>query len=233
MKKNKFLLLVAGILAVLFMTPSQAKAKTVNVYFFRSNSCGYCAAAKQFFETLKEDEEYKDLFEIKDYEVSTQKNSNLMYDAAEIMGDTLQGVPYIVIGDESWNGYSSTYDDDLKEKIKEVASDDDFVDPLASLITDFEAGGDDGLIILGILAGVIIVVGVGIYFARKDADKLEKSIALEEKKEEPKKEEVKAEKKTTSKPKTQTKTTTKKTTDKKTTTAKKAKSSKKSTTKKK
>lgn len=230
MKKNKFLLLVAGILAVLFAVPCQAEAKTVNVYFFRSNSCGYCAAAKEFFETLKEDEEYKDLFEIKDFEVSSTKNSNLMYDAAEIMGDTLQGVPYIVIGDESWNGYSSTYDEDLKEKIKEVSSDENFEDPLATLIADFEAGGDDGLIILGIIAGVIVVVGVGIYFARKDTDKLEKAIALEEKKEEPKEEikEVKTEKKTTSKPKT----TTKKTTTKKTTTTAKKKTSTKKTTKK-
>ena len=230
MKKNKFLLLVAGILAVLFAVPCQAEAKTVNVYFFRSNSCGYCAAAKEFFETLKEDEEYKDLFEIKDFEVSSTKNSNLMYDAAEIMGDTLRGVPYIVIGDESWNGYSSTYDEDLKEKIKEVSSDENFEDPLATLIADFEAGGDDGLIILGIIAGVIVVVGVGIYFARKDTDKLEKAIALEEKKEEPKEEikEVKAEKKTTSKPKT----TTKKTTTKKTTTTAKKKTSTKKTTKK-
>lgn len=229
MKKNKFLLLVAGILAVLFAVPCQAEAKTVNVYFFRSNSCGYCAAAKEFFETLKEDEEYKDLFEIKDFEVSSTKNSNLMYDAAEIMGDTLRGVPYIVIGDESWNGYSSTYDEDLKEKIKEVSSDENFEDPLATLIADFEAGGDDGLIILGIIAGVIVVVGVGIYFARKDTDKLEKAIALEEKKEEPKEEikEVKTEKKTTSKPKT----TTKKTTTKKTTTAKKKTSTKKTTKK--
>ena len=230
MKKNKFLLLVAGILAVLFAVPCQAEAKTVNVYFFRSNSCGYCAAAKEFFETLKEDEEYKDLFEIKDFEVSSTKNSNLMYDAAEIMGDTLQGVPYIVIGDESWNGYSSTYDEDLKEKIKEVSSDENFEDPLATLIADFEAGGDDGLIILGIIAGVLVVVGVGIYFARKDTDKLEKAIALEEKKEEPKEEikEVKTEKKTTSKPKT----TTKKTTTKKTTTTAKKKTSTKKTTKK-
>ncbi len=230
MKKNKFLLLVAGILAVLFAVPCQAEAKTVNVYFFRSNSCGYCAAAKEFFETLKEDEEYKDLFEIKDFEVSSTKNSNLMYDAAEIMGDTLRGVPYIVIGDESWNGYSSTYDEDLKEKIKEVSSDENFEDPLATLIADFEAGGDDGLIILGIIAGVIVVVGVGIYFARKDTDKLEKAIALEEKKEEPKEEikEVKTEKKTTSKPKT----TTKKTTTKKTTTTAKKKTSTKKTTKK-
>ena len=229
MKKNKFLLLVAGILAVLFAVPCQAEAKTVNVYFFRSNSCGYCAAAKEFFETLKEDEEYKDLFEIKDFEVSSTKNSNLMYDAAEIMGDTLRGVPYIVIGNESWNGYSSTYDEDLKEKIKEVSSDENFEDPLATLIADFEAGGDDGLIILGIIAGVIVVVGVGIYFARKDTDKLEKAIALEEKKEEPKEEikEVKTEKKTTSKPKT----TTKKTTTKKTTTAKKKTSTKKTTKK--
>ena len=37
MKKNKFLLLVASFLAVLFIAPTHANAETVNVYFFRSS----------------------------------------------------------------------------------------------------------------------------------------------------------------------------------------------------
>ena len=46
---------------------------------------------------LQEDEEYKDLFLVKDFEVSSKKNSNLMSEAAEIMGDTASGVPYICL----------------------------------------------------------------------------------------------------------------------------------------
>ena len=227
MKKNKFLLLVASFLAVLFIAPTHANAETVNVYFFRSSSCPHCQAAQEFFAELQEDEEYKDLFVVKDFEVSSKKNSNLMSEAAEIMGDTASGVPYIVIGEESFMGYSSSSDENIKNAIKETYENEEFVDPLATLMADFEAGSDDGLIIVGILVGVAVVVGVGIFFARKDTDKIEKTIDNEEKKEEPKKAEVKPE------TKKDEKATTKKSTAKKTSTSKSKSTTKKATTKKK
>ncbi len=230
MKKNRILLLVASFLTILLMTPTYANAETVNVYFFRSSTCPHCQAAQEFFSELQEDEEYKDLFVVKDFEVSSKKNSNLMSEAAEIMGDTASGVPYIVIGDESFMGYSSSSDDSIKTAIKETYENEEFVDPLAELMTNFESGSDDGLIIIGIFAGVVIIVGVGIFFARKDTDKIEKSIVNEEKKEEPKKVEVKPEtkkvEKATTKKSTAKKTSTNKSTTKKTTTKKKATSKK-------
>lgn len=227
MKKNKFLLLVASFLAVLFIAPTHANAETVNVYFFRSSSCPHCQAAQEFFAELQEDEEYKDLFVVKDFEVSSKKNSDLMSEAAEIMGDTASGVPYIVIGEESFMGYSSSSDENIKTAIKETYENEEFVDPLETLMTDFETGSDDGLIIVGILVGVVVVVGAGIFFARKDTDKIEKAIDNEEKKEEPKKAEVKPE------TKKEEKATTKKSTAKKTSTSKSKSTTKKTTTKKK
>ena len=225
MKKNKFLLLVASFLAVLFIAPTHANAETVNVYFFRSSSCPHCQAAQEFFSELQEDEEYKDLFVVKDFEVSSKKNSNLMSKATEIMGDTASGVPYIVIGEESFMGYSSSSDENIKNAIKETYENEEFVDPLATLMADFETGSDDGLIIVGILVGVAVVVGVGIFFARKDTDKIEKTIDNEEKKVESKKDEVKPEakkvEKATAKKSTAKKTSTSKSTAKKTTTKKK------------
>ena len=227
MKKNKFLLLVASFLAVLFIAPTHANAETVNVYFFRSSSCPHCQAAQEFFAELQEDEEYKDLFVVKDFEVSSKKNSNLMSEAAEIMGDTASGVPYIVIGEESFMGYSSSSDESIKTAIKETYENEEFVDPLATLMADFETGSDDGLIIVGILVGVVVIVGAGIFFARKDTDKIEKAIDNEEKKEEPKKAKVKPE------TKKEEKATTKKSTAKKTSTSKSKSTTKKTTTKKK
>lgn len=233
MKKNKFLLLVASFLAVLFIAPTHANADTVNVYFFRSSTCPHCQAAQEFFSELQEDEEYKDLFVVKDFEVSSVKNSNLMTDAAEIMGDTASGVPYIVIGDQSFVGYSSSSDEEIKTAIKETYENESFVDPLAELMTDFDSGSDDGLIIVGIFVAVIAVVGVGLFFARKDTEKIEKSIASEEKKEEEKKAEVKEEavkeEKTAVKKNTSKKTTTKKNNNN---TTKKTAATKKKTTKK-
>ena len=232
MKKNKFLLLVASFLAVLFIAPTHANADTVNVYFFRSSTCPHCQAAQEFFAELQEDEEYKDLFVVKDFEVSSKKNSNLMSEAAEIMGDTASGVPYIVIGEESFMGYSSSSDESIKTAIKETYENEEFVDPLATLMADFETGSDDGLIIIGILVGVVVVVGAGIFFARKDTDKIEKAIDNEEKKEEPKKAKVKPETKKEEKATTKKSTAKKTGTSKSKSTTKKTAATKKKTTKK-
>ena len=177
MKKNKFLSLLLGLVAFIFISPVVANAKTVNVYFFRSSTCPHCQEAQAFFEELQQDEEYKDLFVIKDYEVSSKANVNLMEKAIEKMGNNSSGaVPYIIIGDEAFLGYSSDSDDDLKEKIKEVYADDSFVDPLADIINDSNQTDNDNLIILGIFAGAIVLIVGGLYFARKDTTKLEKAI---------------------------------------------------------
>ena len=235
MKKNKILLLMASLLTVLFIAPTHANADTVNVYFFRSSSCPHCQEAQAFFKELQEGEEYKDLFVLRDFEVSSKKNSNLMSEAAEIMGDNATGVPYIVIGEESFMGYSSSSDENIKNAIKETYENEEFVDPLASLMSDAENGSNDGLIIVGILVGVIAVVGVGIFFARKDTDKIEEAIEKEEKKEEIKKVEekpvTKNEGKTSTKKSTTKKASTSKTSTKKTTTAKKTTTKKKTTKK--
>ena len=229
MKKNKGLIFLASLLTIFFVGIANAEAKTVNVYFFNMNGCSHCAEAKEFFAELEADEEYKDMFAVQSFEVSTSReNSDLMDEASEIMGDDNNGaVPYIIVGDESFIGYSDSVGESIKEEIKETYEDDDFVDPLAELIMSGPTKSNDGIIILAILGGVVVIVGLALYFARKDTTKLEKSIALEEKKEEAQKEEVVEEVKTAKK------TTTKKKTTKKSPATKKPGTTKKTTTKKK
>lgn len=191
MKKNKFIMLLISLIAITFAGTVSAQAKTVNVYFFRSSTCSHCQEAKAFFEELQQDEEYKDLFVINDYEISSKKNMSLMEKVVEKMGNNSSGaVPYIIIGDKAFLGYSSSSDDEIKAKIKEVYEDEDFVDPLTDIINDANSTNNDGLIALGILVGTIILISVGVYFARKDTTKLEKAIENEEKKNE----EIKTEK---------------------------------------
>ena len=226
---KKAILLVASFLGLLFLVPGNANAKTVNVYLFRSDTCPHCQAALAYFNELAEDEEFKDLFVLQDYEVSSRQNSELMSEAAEAMGESSSGaVPYIIIGEETFLGYSESSNEKIETAIKETYENEEFVDPIAPLITNADTTNSDGVIIFGIFAGVIIIVGIGLYFARKDTTKIEKAVALEEQKEkeakqiteEPKKEEKKA-----------TKTTTKKTTTKKSSTGKKTTTKKKTTKK--
>lgn len=267
MKKKSIVLLVVAFLSFLAI-PFKASATTpVTIYFFRGDGCSFCAAAESFFESLAEDEEYKDLFVVKDFEVwNDEDNADFADEVASVMGDTLEGVPYIIVGDESWNGYTETYDDAIKAKIKEVAEDDDFVDPLAEMVANYEANipeeENNSLVSIAILIGVVVVIGAGLYFARRGVeseDKLEekenKKEIVKEKKEtktleepqentkkgtvkpaEEKKEEKVSEKTTEQPKKTAKKNTSKSTNTKKNTTtkttSKKSTNSKKTTTKK-
>ena len=220
MKKKSLGLFLVGLLMCLIM-PFKVEAKEpVTIYFFKGETCSYCAAAKTFFTSLADDSEYKDMFVLKEFEIwNNKKNAELASKVAEKMGDTLNGVPYIIIGDKTWNGYTSSYGEAFKEQIKKVYNDDNYTDTLKDLVSEYEDGASNdnsSLISVLIILGVVIVLGATIYFARRgvESDKEEKVVS------EPK---VSTEHKKSSSPKKQTssKQTAKKTTTKKTTTNKK------------
>ena len=48
--------------------------KAVTMHVFYSPTCGHCAALHEFLGELKEDKDYKDKFNIKDYNVSDSLN---------------------------------------------------------------------------------------------------------------------------------------------------------------
>ena len=244
MKKKSIVLLVVAFLSFLAVPFKTNAATPVTIYFFRGEGCGYCAAAESFFDSLKEDDEYKDLFVVKDFEVwKNQDNADFAEEVADKMGDSLGGVPYIIIGDETWTGYTDTYDDAIKAQIKEIAADDNYVDPLAEMVANYEANipeeDNNSLISIALLVGVVAVIGIGLYFARRGvesetdvkeekkkettSEKKEAPVVEEpqEEKEEEKEEEKKKEEKITEKTEEPKKETPKKTSTKSTTTKKK------------
>ena len=91
----------------------------VAVYFFRGEGCPHCQEAEEWFESIEE--EYGDLFEIVDYEVwHSQENSDLMEAVAKSRGDSASGVPYIIIGDKSWEGFKNDYGPEMLDEIKSI-----------------------------------------------------------------------------------------------------------------
>ncbi len=230
--KKKSLIVLLLTMAFLFVAPKAVFAQEkVKVYLFRSDTCPICQKAVAFFNELAEDEEYKDMFELVDFEVSSSKNAKLMNEASEAMGDgEVSGVPYIVIGDRSFGGYTSSWDDDIKEEIKTTYEDESFVDPLKDIVGETD-NSNDTLITVGVLAVAVVLIGGVIFLARRGSESsLEeepKEAIVEEKKEEVKeeiKEEAKKEdvqeKKPSSKKKTVSKTSSKKVTGTKSTTKK-------------
>ena len=59
--------------------------------------------------------------EIFDYETwYNQDNAKLMEAIAKSRGETAEGVPYIIIGNKSWNGFTESYEQEIINEIKVV-----------------------------------------------------------------------------------------------------------------
>ena len=89
------------------------------VYLFYGQSCGYCQKFLEFLNSIIP--EYGKYFKVVGYEVwSNSANSDLMDKAAKILDESADGVPFIVIGDQVFTGYSSSYDAKIKSAIKSL-----------------------------------------------------------------------------------------------------------------
>ena len=93
-----------------------SKAK---VYLFRGHQCKYCYNLLKFLESIVND--YGKYFDLVSYEVwNDDDNYKLMKTVASVFGEDANGVPYLVIGDKTFIGYTSSYDDSIKKEIKSL-----------------------------------------------------------------------------------------------------------------
>jgi glutaredoxin len=176
MKKLKYLivLIAALILPITVFAEGEETTSTesneVKVYFFRGEGCSHCAEAEAWFQSIEE--EYGNYFQVVDYETwYNQENAELMQQVAEARGEEAQGVPYIIIGNKSWNGFTESYTSEMIEQIKsefEKNVDDryDIIKLLPELSKEKESStGSD---ILALLVILVVVGGIcfGVYKAR-------------------------------------------------------------------
>ena len=91
----------------------------VKIYLFRGHGCGYCHKFLEFAAgTLMKD--YGDKVDVVSYEVwYNQDNAELMENVAEFLGTSASGVPFIIIGDTYFPGYSEEMNESMKAKINE------------------------------------------------------------------------------------------------------------------
>lgn len=160
MRKLKiFLAIIACLLIVPFTVfaegdtnndSSNEDSRKVKLYFFHGNGCPHCAEAEEFFDSIQD--EYGDKFKIVAYEVwYNSDNSELLQKIGEVRDESITGVPYIMIGNKSWSGYSSELDSEIKEAInseyeKEVADRYDianYVDMSSATAADITSDDDD------------------------------------------------------------------------------------------
>ena len=183
MKKFKYLfvLLVAILvvpIAVLAdeeeeeVTTTEEQSNEVIVYLFRGEGCPHCQEAEEWFESIEE--EYGSYFEVVDYETwYNSDNAELMQEVAAARGEAAEGVPYIIIGNKSWNGFASDYEDEILAQIKSEYETDvnerydimKLLPDASSKAKEEESTGNDVVALIIIL----VVVGLacfGIYKAR-------------------------------------------------------------------
>ena len=97
-----------------------------NMYLFWGDGCVHCHNLKGFLNDL--DQKYKDMFDLYAFEVwSNADNQTLMGRFADVLEDSPKGVPYLIIGDESFNGFSSSMEEKIIQAIiDEYKSDEKF-----------------------------------------------------------------------------------------------------------
>ena len=93
-------------------------AEKVNVYFFWGDGCAICEREWKFWRSVET--EYGDYFTLNAFEVwKNDENAEIMQAFAAAMGDELKGVPYTVIGERTFKGFTEETEEAILTAIRE------------------------------------------------------------------------------------------------------------------
>ncbi len=115
--KRKLLLFFSFFLLIL---PMKSYAMNeVNVYFFYSDDCNICSQEKAYLEALKQ--RYSNM-RIYKYEVSSDANLGLMSQAKGLYGVSETGVPFTIIGDTTYLGFSQNKKSQMQRSVYDYST---------------------------------------------------------------------------------------------------------------
>ena len=101
------------------ITGTKVDDNKINLYLFKGDGCPHCAQEEKWLKEITD--EYGDYLNIYEFEVwYNEENSNYLNEVRSVLGDTKSnGVPYTVIGDSYFVGYSEAIGSRIESKIKE------------------------------------------------------------------------------------------------------------------
>ena len=166
------LLLTALVIPFSVKAEEEPAVNEVKIYFFRGEGCSHCAETEEWFQEIEE--EYGSKFIVVDYETwYNQDNATLMQQVAEARGEEAEGVPYIIIGNKSWNGFTDSYKSEILAQIDAEYSKDasdryDIMKLLPSLTKKAKKESSAGSDIIALIVILAAVGGIcfGVYKAR-------------------------------------------------------------------
>jgi len=138
------------------------------IYMFRGKGCSYCRSFLNFLNSIVK--EYGTYFRLVSYEVLYEKENNtLMQEVASTLGKTVEGVPFIVIGDKIFDGYGASYDESIKSAIKEEYNNKNSNDVMKKLgkenqIKEESSNSSKAFSIIWNILIVISIAGIALYF---------------------------------------------------------------------
>ncbi|MDE5587067.1 MAG: hypothetical protein K2I72_01695, partial [Bacilli bacterium] len=115
--KQKFFLILCFFFLI-FPVKSNAMNE-VNVYFFYSDDCNICSQEKAYLEALKQ--RYPNMRVYK-YEVSSDANLSLMSQAKGLYGVNETGVPFTIIGDTTYLGFSQNKKSQMQKSVYDYST---------------------------------------------------------------------------------------------------------------
>ena len=106
---------VAGI------TGTTIKKNIINIYLFRGEGCPHCAQEEKWLKKIEDD--YNKHVKVYYFEVwKNEKNADFLKKVKKNLNTTIEGVPFTVIGDEYYVGYSDIIASKIENKIKSYAN---------------------------------------------------------------------------------------------------------------
>lgn len=176
------------------LTKEEVVKNKINIYFFYGDGCPHCAKEEKLLKILKE--KYSDVIIIHSYETwGNSKNRDLMIRAKEIVnakGVSQVSVPFTVISDKYFSGYSEYVGNELENLIKNYSSEDNLDNndknnvvnssiikiPLVGEISPTETSIIISAILLGFLDGFnpcamwVLLFIINMLFGLKDKKKM-------------------------------------------------------------
>ena len=172
---KKFLLSIIAILLVVSLNISVSAKETkstkkeeekitcandVNIYLFWGDGCPHCEGAIAFFESIEK--EYGHCFNLEKFEVWKDKeNQKLMKKVGNYFGKEIKGVPFIIIGEETFSGYSSQLNEDILKAIKNAANDEEYVDVIEKVQNGEMKSSNSSDTVVTVMIILLIVGGIG------------------------------------------------------------------------